>query len=119
MKRSEFADYVVEDLLRELRGVAARAMFGGHGLYKDGIIFGIIADEVLYFKVDDSNRAQYEAMGSRPFTYTARNNKKAVMSYWEVPVEVMEDAGTLAEWALASIKISQKIQKRRKKEVNE
>lgn len=97
MKLSSFCDYVVNELMREILGVSARAMFGGYSLYKDGKIFGMIADDVLYFKVKDSNRADYEAAGSKPFTYVNKG-KKYSMSYWEVPEEVQSDHEILAKW---------------------
>ena len=114
MKRNDFAEYVTEDLLAGL-GVSARAMFGGYGLYRDGVIFGIIADDTLYFKVGDSNRAQYEAAGSRPFSYGTARGKKAVMSYWEVPARVLEDRKTAAAWAEESRALSAAVKPPKKK----
>ena len=58
----EFVGYVVESL-RPLGPVGARRMFGGHGIFMDGLMFGLIADGQLYLKVDDLNRAAYEAEG--------------------------------------------------------
>ena len=106
MKKSSYADYVVNDVLSRLNGVTARAMFGGHGLYLKGTIFGLIADEVLYFKTDGSNRVQYEKLGSRPFTYDGRKGKKVTINYWEVPSEILEDPNLVAEWAQGSVRIS-------------
>jgi len=78
-----FAEYVVE-LLAPLGRVAARRMFGGHGIYCDGVMFALIADDVLYFKADDVNRPALEQAGAEPFTYEARG-KRAVMSSWRAP----------------------------------
>jgi DNA transformation protein and related proteins len=83
--------------LNQVAPVTSRAMFGGYGLYLDGVMFGLIADETLYFKVDDSNRENYQAAGMGPFTYS-RQGKEAVMSYYQVPPQVYEDPGTLYEW---------------------
>jgi DNA transformation protein len=75
-------------------------MFGGHGIYHNGLMIGLIADDVLHLKVDDKNRPDFEASGSRPFTYQRKNRKQPTeMSYWEVPPEVFEDADTLCHWA--------------------
>ena len=115
MSKTDFVDYVVGDLLAGIRGVRARAMFGGYGVYKDDAIFGIIADDVLYFKVDDSNRASYEKAGSQPFTYTAKKKKKVVMSYWEVPADILEDRETLEEWVERSLRIHSKVKKLQKR----
>jgi DNA transformation protein len=78
--------------------VAARAMFGGFGLYLDGVMFGLIAFDRLYFKVDEANRADYQRAGTGPLTYPGRT-KPTTMSYFEVPSAVFSDAAVLAAWA--------------------
>ena len=55
--------------------LALRAMFSGYGVYYKGLIVGIVTGEDLYLKVDDTNRAKFEALGSHPFTYTNANQK--------------------------------------------
>lgn len=104
--KSSFADYVVSDLLSEVEGVRARAMFGGHGVYKDDLIFAIIVDDELYYKVDDSNRKDFEALGSEPFVYRAKGNKRVAMSYWKLPSQIMDDREELLRWTQKSLAIS-------------
>ena len=77
-------------------------MFGGVGLYSGDCFFGILAADELFFKVDHSNRAAYEAARSEPFRPVA--GRPVTMSYWRVPIEVLEDTGELATWALAAIR---------------
>ena len=101
----EFLEYVL-DLYREWGGVTARRMFGGAGLYRDGKMFGLIAADVLYLKVDDTNRARFESAGSGPFK--PWDNKPMVMSYYEVPADLMEDAEMLVEWSAQSLAIQTK-----------
>lgn len=103
-----FHDYIVADLLRDIPGISSRAMFGGWALYKDRVIFGIIIDAELYFKVDDGNRAEFEKAKSHPFTYTKRDGKSAVMPYWLVPAEFMEDKDELMALIDRSIAVSKK-----------
>lgn len=91
-----FKDYVV-DQLEQLGWVTIKKMFGGAGIYYDGIIFGLLADDVLYFKVDDSNRSDYEQTGMEPFQPFA--DKPMVMPYYEVPVEILENKELLSDWA--------------------
>lgn len=98
MSDSSFVDYIVQDVLFDLPGITARAMFGGYGIYKQGIIFGLIANDVLYFKVSESNKADYENAKSKPFTYTKKDGIASVMSYWEVPESVLENKELLKEW---------------------
>ena len=91
MRNSEFMEYVVGDQLADLHGVSARPMFSGFGIYREGTIVGIIISDELYLKVDETNRREYEAMGSTPFEYERKDGKRISMSYWKVPAEVLED----------------------------
>ncbi len=105
-KKNGFLEYVLSDAMQGIRGVTAKAMFGGFGLYKEGIVFGIIADDELYFKVDEKNLSWYKECHSKPFTYEGKNRKMIVMSYWEVPAEVLEDRELLADWVDKSVAAS-------------
>ncbi len=107
MKHSGLHDYVLNDLFADIPGVTSRAMFGGYGFYKEGLIFAIIADEKLYFKVNETNKSDYESRGSEPFTYTAHTGKRKSMAYWEVPADVMEDRDVLPQWVEKSVAVSQ------------
>lgn len=108
MPTSSYVTYVLGDVLRDVpgAGVTSRAMFGGYGLYKDGVIFGIIVEDELYFKVGGSNKKDYESAGSEPFTYTAKGRSKVTMSYWKVPETILDDAAEVARWAAKSYRIN-------------
>ena len=97
----EFRDFVLDQLAR-IPQLRAKAMFGGVGLYSADAFFGIVAADELFFKVDASNRSAYEAAGSEPFRPVM--SRPVSMSYWRVPIEVLEDTGELATWALAAIR---------------
>jgi DNA transformation protein len=103
----EFVNYVV-DQLDNWADVTVRKMFGGAGLYCDGIIFAVIADDVAYLKVDDSNREDFIKAGSAPFNPYQEKDKTIVMSYYEIPVDVLEDPEQLAKWAQRSLAIARK-----------
>lgn len=107
-KQNTFIEYIMNDLFANMRGITHRAMFGGYGIYKNNIIFALVAYDKLYFKVDDTNRAEYEALGSKPFTYARKNHPPTTMSYWELPVEIMEDQEKLKKWINKSYQISKK-----------
>ena len=93
----EYRDYVLE-LLDPLGRAQARPMFGGTGLFRDGLMFGLITRrDILYFKTDDENRGEYEAAGMGPFM--PYENRPTVMPYHEVPADLLEDADDFAEWA--------------------
>ena len=106
-----FRAFVLEQLAG-VQAVRARAMFGGVGLYAGDVFFGILAADALYLKVDDSNRAQYEAAGMRPFTPYA--DKAMTMPYYQVPAHVIEDADELAAWARASVRVAERARPRRR-----
>jgi len=95
----------VLDQLEGLGGVRARAMFGGVGLYAGDLFFGIIAADTLYFKVDDTNRPDYEAAGMSAFKpYPERSE---TMSYYQVPAGVLEDADDLVTWARRACRVAE------------
>jgi DNA transformation protein len=100
----DFKQFVLEQL-GSLGRVNSRSMFGGVGLYLDGLFFALIDDDTLYFKTDDSNRARYERAGSRPFCpFPERPDKP--MAYWQVPAEALEDAEELAVWAREAMNVA-------------
>ena len=114
-RESEF----LNELLHRLTplGARARSMFGGFGVYIDGTMMGLIAEDVAYFKTGDSNRSDYEEMGTGPFVYTGKRGKPISMSYHQVPDDVLEDTDELIAWALKAsteAKASKKTSKARK-----
>ena len=93
----EYRDHVL-DLLSAMEGVMPRAMFGGCGLFRDGVMFAIITrTDRTYFRVDGVNRPDFEAAGCEQFQ--PHENKSMRMSYFEVPVDLLEDPEGLCEWA--------------------
>ncbi|HSB11732.1 MAG TPA: TfoX/Sxy family protein [Blastocatellia bacterium] len=92
----QYLEYVV-DQLSCIGPIAAKRMFGGVGLYQDGLFFGLIGGDVLYFKVDDEHRPAYLAAGAKPFQPYGEESRS--MSYYEVPVDVLEDIDQLKLWA--------------------
>ncbi|MFC2062769.1 TfoX/Sxy family protein [Chloroflexota bacterium] len=102
----EFLEFVMEKLA-PTGGVKSRAMFGGYGIFRDGLMFALNSEDTLYFKVNDSNRDMYEKAGSRVFPHG--------ISYWEVPAEVLEETSRLHEWANVSIEIAREAAKKKRK----
>jgi DNA transformation protein and related proteins len=103
----EYCDYLI-DALGSWGAVTAKRMFGGWGLYRDGQIFAIVIEDTPYFKVDESNRADYESAGVGPFAYMARGDKRTVMSYWQVPGDVLDDEDALKAWAEKALRVALK-----------
>lgn len=79
--------------------VGVRRMFGGFGIYSDGIMFALAADGVIYLKADDATNAGFRREGTGPFTYAAKGNKRVAMSYWRLPDRLYDDPDELAVWA--------------------
>ena len=100
----DFLTYVLEQL-QLLGTVTSRRMFGGVGLYADGSFFALLDDDTLYFKVDDSNRADYQQRGSKPFV-PFPDKSEVSMSYFNVPAEVLDDAEELRQWAKKSVAVA-------------
>lgn|SRR5574340_347266 len=93
---NEFVDYVV-GLMADWATVSARRMFGGYGLYREGLMFALIVDDELFFKTDAGNVAQFESAGSRPFVYQGRN-RVVQMSYWSAPAASLDSPDEMTEW---------------------
>ncbi len=113
MASREYCDYIL-DVLDHVGGVSARSMFGGFGLYRDGAMFGLIADDVLYFKVDAANQPDFEDAGSSPFTYRGKS-KPVQMSFRRVPEEVLEDVDDARLWSLKACDAALKAKKAKSK----
>jgi DNA transformation protein len=96
-KEKEFTSYVVE-LMQAIGPVRAKAMFGGYGIFLEGLMFGLIADSVLYLKADKKTENEFKAKGLEPFTYI-KKGKEFKMSYYQAPEETLEDEEEMKSWA--------------------
>jgi DNA transformation protein and related proteins len=98
-KDESFKDFIV-DQLSEMDSVEARRMFGGHGLYQDETFFGMVHKGKLFFKIDESTVGEYRKRKMKPFH---PNGKQTLKSYYQVPVEIIEDADALRRWAVKAV----------------
>lgn len=96
-EEKEFVTYVV-DLMQSIGPVNAKGMFGGHGLFLDGLMFALIGDNVLYLKVDKESEGEFVAKSLEPFSYN-KNGKEYNMSYYQAPEEALEDSNEMKGWA--------------------
>lgn len=97
-----YLDYVI-DQLSDFGDVQVKKMFGGAGLFREGLMFGKVGGSTFRLKVDETNQADYEEMGMKPY-YSEK--KKKGMPYWEVPAEILEDKAALKKWAEKSYEIA-------------
>lgn len=96
VRMNESIDYLHE-VFDAFGPIRARRMFGGWGIYHDGLMFGLYAAGRLYLKTDAHNVAQFEAAGSEPFTYMQRN-KPVKLSYWSAPEAVLDEREQAKVW---------------------
>jgi len=97
IEQKEFASYVV-DLMQSIGPVTSKYMFGGVGIFLEGLMFGLIADNELYLKVDEDNLADFEELGLSAFSF-AKDGKEFKMGYFQAPEEAMEDIEMMNQWA--------------------
>ena len=93
----EFVSYLME-LLAPFGNTRAKRMFGGHGIFRDDLMFGLVADETLYLKADDVNRADFEARGLERFVYY-KKGKPMYLSYYQAPEEALDNSAGMLVWA--------------------
>jgi DNA transformation protein len=91
-----FRAFVLEQLARATAGVRGRAMFGGVGIYSGSLFFALIDDDTVYFKVDDTNRPDFEARGMGPFRPAGPDGE--TMQYYALPEDLLEDPEALRPW---------------------
>ena len=98
----EFREFLA-DLLRPLGPVGIRRMFGGAGIFYGKAMFGLIARDTLFMKVDDSNRADYRDEGAKQFTYESPSGKLVEFGYFELPERLLDEPDELLRWARKSV----------------
>ena len=89
----------IRDFFSTFGPVTVRRMFGGAGIYADGVMIALVADEVIYLKADDETASDFEQEGLAPFTYSKKPGGQAVMSYRRMPDRCYDDPEELAHWA--------------------
>jgi DNA transformation protein len=104
-----FHDFVTE-LLDAMGPVTIRKMFGGAGVYADGLMFGLIAGEVLHLKVDDALKAELAGEGSGPFIWEPQNGprkgEKVDLGYWRLPESALDDPDEAVRWARKALAVA-------------
>lgn len=106
------------DLLEPLGNVTVRRMFGGHGFYKDGVMFALEAFSRLFVKVDAENRSRFLDAGCEPFAYRNKDGRELTMSYFEPPESAFINAQKMKPWATLGVEASRRAQARKKKPQN-
>jgi DNA transformation protein len=91
---------------RSVPRIRGQGMFGGVGIYAGDCFFALIADDILYFKVDEATRPEFEARGMEPFRPYGETGE--VMQYYRVPDDLLEDADALGQWAEKAVVVARR-----------
>lgn len=104
-----------KELFAPFGEIRVKRMFGGAGVYCDELFFAILADGVVYFKVDNETQAAFEREGSRPFEFEMKDGSKATMSYYDAPSTIHDDEHELRRWTVLALDAARRSAKFRKK----
>ena len=97
---SDFVDHVLE-LMSDFGDVNAKRMFGGYGLFREGLMFSLVADSALYLKADKGNEEEFQAQDLPKFTYE-RGDEAMHMSYYLCPEEAFQNSDSMTRWAVSA-----------------
>jgi DNA transformation protein len=90
----------IRDLFRDFGPVDIRRMFGGVGVFVDGLMIALVTrDDVIYLKADTETIPSFENEGLAPFSYATKNGEHQLTSYWRMPDRLYDDPEELARWA--------------------
>jgi len=110
---STYRQFVLDQLGRVVPKVRARSMFGGVGIYSGELFFALIDDDVLYLKVDDTNRPDFVARGLEPFRPFGEGGE--VMQYYELSADALEDAEELRGWVEKAVEVARRAKRPRRR----
>ena len=110
-KRTEFVNYIME-LIEPFEDITIRSMFGGYGIFKNEIMFALVANDILYFKVDEFNKFEFERQNLEPFEYR-KKGKPMPMSYYRAPEEVFDNSDDMLRWAQVAFDAALRSQKKK------
>ncbi|WP_292531585.1 TfoX/Sxy family protein [Methylocystis sp.] len=108
----------IEELFAPFAPVSVKRMFGGHGVYADGLFFAIEADGEIYLKADRHSAPQFQEAGCRPFIYQGKN-RPITISYWTLPDQALEDGEELVRWARSAVEAAFRAGSKKQKPVVE
>ena len=97
----------IRELFTGFRPVTVRRLFGGAGIFADGVMFALVSEETIYLKAGENNEADFEREDLPPFCYQAKGGKRAVMSYRKMPERLYDDPEELAQWARKALQAAQ------------
>jgi DNA transformation protein len=96
----------LQELFAPVGGVSFKRMFSGYGIMKDGMMFALVASDILYFRADDAAVARHKAEGAPQWTPVMRGKTMTTMPYWQVPERLFDEPDEFAEWAREAFAIA-------------
>ncbi len=101
----------IRDLFSQFRPVTLKRMFGGAGIYAEGLMFGLVFDATIYLRVDAASIADFEREGSTPFVYPLAKSpgrlRRPSQTFWRLPERFYDDPDELARWARRALAIAE------------
>jgi len=97
----------LKDLFAPFAAVAVKRMFGGHGVYADGLCFAVEAEGEVFVKVDAETAQAFSAAGSSPFVYSAKG-RPMTMAYWRLPAAAYDDGDALRRWCALGLEAARR-----------
>ena len=110
----EFAEFLKEQMAG-FGPVSIRRMFGGMGVFRDGLMFALVSTDVLYFKTDEPGRDAFRAEGLAPFSYPTKTGEHTLTSYWRAPERCLDDPDEMRDWCRRAFDVALKSAKPKKK----
>jgi DNA transformation protein len=109
-----FAEFLREQLA-PLGHVAMRRMFGKTGVFCDGLMFGMVTNDTLYFRVDDDNRAVFKEAQSFPPLNYEKKGRTIDLSFWRAPERLFDEPDELVTWARAALAAARRVAAKRER----
>lgn len=97
----------VEELFAAFGAVSVKRMFGGAGVWADGVMIGLVHDGLIFLKTDPDSTAAFEREGCAPFSYRKKDGEHRLTSYWRIPGRLYDDPDELADWARRAVAVAQ------------
>jgi DNA transformation protein len=109
-----FAEFLGEQLI-PLGRVTMRRMFGKTGVFCDGLMFGMVTNDTLYFRVDDHNRAVFKEVESVPPLNYEKKGRTIDLSFWRAPERLLDEPEELVMWARAALGAARRVAEKRER----
>jgi DNA transformation protein and related proteins len=112
LSSAEDPDYLTE-LFAAFGPVKFRRMFGGAGLFVEGLMIGLVSDGVIYLRADEQTAPAFEREDLKPFSYDTKTGTHTLASYWRMPERLYDDPDELARWATQALEAAQRTAQRK------